>query len=135
MDLIGDPVELAAYKTNKADVLEGMQKQLARSLLDTDKIKKANLGNVAYAMRQLNDMSRLERGESTQNVAHAHVEALKTMDEVDREIRSITQELPEPDEKPEHYADDPKLKALQDQIDAVTSQDLESIGDMPDDAA
>jgi hypothetical protein len=132
MELIGDPTTLRAYQMNKADALEGIQAQLARSLLDKDKLRKANLGNVAYAMRQLNDMLRLERGESTANVAVAHTEAIKTLQEVEQEIASITEEIPErvagpPD--PTVYKDDPKLKRLDEELERLSSQGV----DIPED--
>ena len=91
--MLGDTKQLQVYKQNKADILEGIQARLARSLVDENKIEKATLGNVAYAIEKLNNIMRLERDQSTSNVAIAHVEALETIADVDREIREITEQM------------------------------------------
>jgi hypothetical protein len=129
MALIGDPAQLKAYQANKAEVLDGLQRQLAGSLVDPRKVEKANLGNVAYAMRQLNDMSRLERDQSTHNVAVAHVDALKTMEEVDAEIAKITEALPEDAPVRPEDIEDARLDKLDAEIARVTGQPLEDIID------
>ena len=78
---------LPAYQANKADIIDNLQAEMARQLVDPVKIQKATLGNVAYAMRQLNDIGRLERDLSTSNVAYADL--TKTIDEIDNEISTI----------------------------------------------
>ena len=88
IDKIGDTGQLRAYQSHKADVLEGAQLALVGDLIDKDKRKKATLGNVAYAVRNLNDMIRLERDQATSNVAVAHLDAIRSVEEADAEIES-----------------------------------------------
>jgi predicted DNA-binding protein YlxM (UPF0122 family) len=135
MDMIGDPEQLKAYQENRADVMDGLQKTLARSMLDRGKLKAASINNLAYAMRQLNDMGRLERDQSTANVAVQHSEVSKTMEEVDAEIARITEELPQgadntsPDEK---YKDDPKLKRIDEEMERLAAQGIDMDDDIVD---
>lgn len=67
-DLVPNPEVREAYQQSKADILEGVQYQMMSSLIDPAKISKATLGNVAYAASKLDEMIRLERGQSTKNV-------------------------------------------------------------------
>ena len=67
-DLVPNPEIRQAYQESKADILEGVQHTLMASMLHPDKLGKATLGNVAYAASKLDEMIRLERGQSTKNV-------------------------------------------------------------------
>ena len=67
--LIGDPEENQAYDNNRAYFLNGIERQLLNQIVDKNKIKKATLGNVAYAVDKVNNILRLERGQSTLNQA------------------------------------------------------------------
>ena len=71
--MLGDPAHLQAYRQNKASVLEGIQLEIVTKLVDPEKVEKASVNNLAYAAGTLDNMIRLERGESTQNVAIAAV--------------------------------------------------------------
>ncbi len=66
--LIPNPEHRTAYQQSKADVLESVQLQMIASLLHPAKIQKATLGNMAYAASKLDEMIRLDRGQSTSNV-------------------------------------------------------------------
>ena len=111
---------LPAYQENRADILDGIQARLAGNLLDKDKVQKATLGNVAYAMKQLNDISRLERDQSTSNVAVQHIDKMLTVEEVDAEIMTVTEQLPQlKHDKPNSYDRDPGLQSIEEQIQAV----------------
>ena len=57
------------YKQHKADILDNTALRMLIAV-DDDKIKDASLNNIAYAFGQINNAARLERGESTQNVAY-----------------------------------------------------------------
>jgi predicted transcriptional regulator len=128
-DIIGDPEQLRAFQATKAEVMDGLQKAIAGRMLDKDKLQKASINNLAYAMRQVYDMGRLERDQSTQNVAVAHVDALKTMQEVDAEIAKITEELPEDTQVSPEDIEDARLDKLDAEIARVTGQPLEDIMD------
>jgi hypothetical protein len=67
-DLVPNPEQREAYQQSKADILESVQLHMMSSLIDPAKIEKATLGNVAYAASKLDEMIRLERGQSTKNV-------------------------------------------------------------------
>lgn len=66
--LIDNPQLVKSYKNNKADMLEALELELVIDLADKDKRDKASLNNIAYAVKNINEMIRLERGQSTQNV-------------------------------------------------------------------
>lgn len=68
VNLVPNPELREAYQQSKADVLESVQLTMMASLLHPAKIEKATLGNVAYAASKLDEMIRLERGQSTKNV-------------------------------------------------------------------
>jgi predicted DNA-binding protein YlxM (UPF0122 family) len=61
-----EPNTLETFKTLRPDILAGIQSNIA-SYLTPDKLKDASVNNLAYAMQQLNNMERLERGQSTSN--------------------------------------------------------------------
>ena len=63
--------QVDGYKRNRADVLAGIQHRLIKSLTEED-IKKAPLGSRVLAAAQLYDKERLERNQSTANIATAH---------------------------------------------------------------
>jgi predicted DNA-binding protein YlxM (UPF0122 family) len=67
--LLGEPDENNAYDKNRAHFLTGIERQLIKQLIDKNKIKKATLGNVAYALDKVNNILRLERGQATNNQA------------------------------------------------------------------
>ena len=66
--LIPNPEVRSAFNEAKAEVLEGVQFRMISSLVDPAKMQKATLGNVAYAASKLDEMIRLERGQSTRNI-------------------------------------------------------------------
>ena len=67
--LLKDPAAVDIYRENRADMMDAIERELATQILDEDKLKSASVNNIAYAMAQLNNIGRLERGQSTANVA------------------------------------------------------------------
>ncbi len=63
------PDTIAGYRNHKADLLESVELRLAASLLDPAKLEKASINNIAYGFRQVSDMLRLEKGQSTSNMS------------------------------------------------------------------
>ncbi len=59
------PDAIAGYRNFKADILESVELKLAASLMDPAKLEKASLNNVAYSIRQVSDILRLEKGLAT----------------------------------------------------------------------
>ena len=67
-DLIQNPESIQAYRDNRALILDAVEMRLIGDLVDDEKRKKASLNNTAYAAQVVNNMGRLERGQSTQNI-------------------------------------------------------------------
>lgn len=59
------------YKQHRADILAGLQSRLIESITQAD-IQKAPVGSRVLAAAQLYDKERLERGQSTANIAANH---------------------------------------------------------------
>ena len=131
--MLGDTNQLKIYQNNKADILDSIQARLARSMVDEDKISKATLGNVAYAMDKINNITRLEREQSTSNVAIAHIDAIRTMEEADREIKQITAEQSDMyvAQKDTDWGDDPTIAALEEEIERIRKTQPADINDDP----
>jgi hypothetical protein len=66
--LLANPEAVENYRENRADYMDVIEHKLATQILDEDKLKTASVNNIAYAMAQLNNIGRLERGQSTANV-------------------------------------------------------------------
>lgn len=64
--ILQNPEDLAAYRKYKVDVLESAEMALIHDLLDGKKRKDASLNNVAYALQNVNNMARLEKGQATE---------------------------------------------------------------------
>lgn len=71
--LIEDPDSTAAFRGTKADLLDAAQLALVSDLIDTERRQKASLNNTAYALRQIYDMGRLERGQATGIIDYSSV--------------------------------------------------------------
>lgn len=56
------------YQSIKADMFEAAEMQLLKDVIDKQRRKKASLNNVAYALGQVNNVKRLETGQSTANI-------------------------------------------------------------------
>jgi hypothetical protein len=53
------------YRKNKADVLDAAQLVMLKSMVTPEKLDKASVNNLAYAMRQCHDMSQISQGKPT----------------------------------------------------------------------
>ncbi len=71
--LDGDKLE--AYRAHRVAALESIEEGLLSELVNEDRMKKATLGNVAYAFTQIHNARRLEAGESTANLSLAAIVA------------------------------------------------------------
>lgn len=65
--LIPHPARVEAYRNIKAELFDAVEERLLASLMHPDKLEKASLNNVAYALTQVHTAGRLERGQSKQN--------------------------------------------------------------------
>jgi predicted DNA-binding protein YlxM (UPF0122 family) len=66
--VVGDPGLNKAYDECKVEILTGTERVLIQHLMDDQKLKDASLNNVAYSLGQINNMLRLERGQTTGNI-------------------------------------------------------------------
>ena len=76
---IDNPEITTLFKENKATLAEAVQFKYLAALLDDDKLEKASANNIAYTIKELNQIIQLSRGDSTSNVAllHGDIAALK----------------------------------------------------------
>lgn len=68
--ILQNPEELDAYRKYKVDILDSAEMVLIRDLLDGKRRKAASLNNVAYALQNVNNIARLEKGQATEIVEH-----------------------------------------------------------------
>jgi predicted DNA-binding protein YlxM (UPF0122 family) len=68
-NLIDKPELTEAFQTVREQILNKAEMELLVKLLNSDTLAKASTNNIAYALRQVFDMRRLESGQSTQNVS------------------------------------------------------------------
>jgi hypothetical protein len=78
LNIIDNPEAREAYRANKSEVLESVQLKLVSEMVDPEKVEKASINNLAYAAGQLDNMIRLDRGESTANIATYSMMARET---------------------------------------------------------
>jgi predicted DNA-binding protein YlxM (UPF0122 family) len=65
MNKIDDPEILQSFDDLKPEILSTVERTLIQNIVDIDKLKKANLNNVAYAFTQIHQANRLEKGQAT----------------------------------------------------------------------
>lgn len=85
---IDNPEIIQAFNENKVNILTVVEQELVSNLLAPDKVKKASLNNIAYALQNVSNINRLEQGKSTSNV---NIHSL--VDHVSKEIDRATEEL------------------------------------------
>jgi predicted DNA-binding protein YlxM (UPF0122 family) len=62
---IDDPEIIQSFETIKPEILSSVERKLVENILDSGKLKKANLNNVAYAFTQIHQANRLQRNKPT----------------------------------------------------------------------
>lgn len=87
---ITDGIDLDFYKQNRADIFASKQAQILKSLSQR-KIDKASAYQMTGMLGILYDKERLERGQSTANVAYADMN--RDAKEMEREIKRLQDEL------------------------------------------
>ena len=108
-----EPGNLYAYRDNKSDLLETMEYRLLVYLSDLMNDKKcASVKDIALALKVVNELGRLERGQSTSNVSVL----LKSIEEAHKDplSRNITQEASEcPEKSPSNGSSTPTASLLE----------------------
>lgn len=85
---INDPESTKAFCESKSSILSVLEQELVANLLAPDKLEKASINNLAYALQNVSNINRLEQGKSTSNV---NIHSL--VDHVSKEIDRATEEL------------------------------------------
>jgi predicted DNA-binding protein YlxM (UPF0122 family) len=67
--LLNNPDLDQAYADNRVDLLNSAERILLSTLIESDKLKDASLNNVAYSLKQIHDMRRINADLSTGNEA------------------------------------------------------------------
>lgn len=89
---INDGINLDFFKQHRADIFASKQAQILKSL-SQKKIEKATAYQLTGMMGILYDKERLERGQSTQNIAYADMS--REMKDMDKEIKALEADLGE----------------------------------------
>lgn len=63
------PEELEALREQKANLIDATQFKIIQEMNKEDKIRRASLKDLAFSFEKLYNANRLERGQSTENVA------------------------------------------------------------------
>jgi hypothetical protein len=71
-------------------LLNALEMEIFKEMVDSDTLKKASLNNKAYAYKVLFEARRLTKGESTANVSHHHM--ITEIAEIDKELRELEAE-------------------------------------------
>lgn len=66
--LLKNPEALQTFRDRKIDLLDSVTMELMENLVVSDKLKKASLNNVAYALTQVHHITQLEKGQPTENI-------------------------------------------------------------------
>lgn len=69
LQTLGTREDTESYSNARASLLTAVEERLVHAVIDPEKIEKASLNNVAYALTQVHTMRRLEQGQSTNNVS------------------------------------------------------------------
>ena len=89
IQLIDNPEALNAYNHNRPAILQALEMEIATNLATPDRLKKATLGNMAYALDKITHARRLEEGQSTENIAILNTE----LREIDKELADLDRQL------------------------------------------
>ena len=89
---ISSQKDLEAYKHNRADILAMKQAEMTSSITD-EKLKKANMRDLVWSFGVLYDKERLERGQSTGNLAIIVDDLSATDQDVLRKLARLAPEM------------------------------------------
>ena len=83
--------QLAAFRDKKSDLLDAVQLKLLIEIADENKVKRANLRDLAMAFEKIHTATRLERDQSTANIAMKQETFVSMLQELtkDKDIEPI----------------------------------------------
>jgi len=82
LHILHNPEESATYEQNRAQILTAVEFRLVNQLANKKKIKAASLNNIAYAVSQINNMIRLEKGQPTSITEHLDTDFEELLDRI-----------------------------------------------------
>jgi predicted transcriptional regulator len=99
-NLICEKDEIEAWNNNKKDFYTNAEIVLLNELVDSTKLEKATVNNLAYAARQVHDMRQIHEGKVTENIGY--MDYNRAFDQVQEQRRKLAEELGlEDDQTPE----------------------------------
>jgi predicted DNA-binding protein YlxM (UPF0122 family) len=69
LHVIQSPEAVQAFNKSKSQVLDAVELELLSQLVNTNKLKDASTNNIAYALKEVHNMNRLEKDLSTSNIS------------------------------------------------------------------
>lgn len=82
LHILHNPEESKAYELNRTEILTAVEFRLVNQLANKRKIKAASLNNIAYAVSQVNNMIRLEKGQATSITEHIDTDLSGMIDQL-----------------------------------------------------
>jgi hypothetical protein len=82
LHILHNPEESKAYELNRTEILTAVEFRLVNQLVNKRKIKAASLNNIAYAVSQVNNMIRLEKGQATSITEHIDTDLSGMIDQL-----------------------------------------------------
>lgn len=86
-DLLDNPEAIRAYEANRPKLYSAAEMLILEKMVEPGVLKKATLGNYAYALDKMYQINRLEQGKSTSNVAYQDI--TQDLSAIDKEIQAI----------------------------------------------
>lgn len=77
--------KIEKWERNKGDILSGVEMMTVSQMMDNDVLKKASFNNLAYGLGVVNNINRLHRGQSTDNISVKALSASLSDLQVERE--------------------------------------------------
>jgi len=113
------PERLKMFKTRRADIFAEKQRQIINAM-DGGKLQKSSGYQLAGMIGTLHGIERLERGESTQNLAYADM--TKNSTDIDTEIANLQEEIKQIETTIEIRVETPYETKLRQQRDLTSLQ-------------
>ena len=90
-NLLSDDADIKALRVSKTELLDVAELTLLNDLVEPERRKAASLNNVAYALQNVNNMNRLEKGQSTANIQY--IDLTESLESIRREKQQLIDEL------------------------------------------
>jgi transposase len=83
--VLGELSNIEGFRENRPVIIDAVQAAIFKSMLDPAKLEKVTLNGAAYALKQVYDMGRIERNQSTSNVnVNTTIKTVTTTESTDK---------------------------------------------------